>query len=246
MFPDYPKLGVWPDAYYIDLQHVRRAVATLRRAQGLRVRPGEDARRPAGDAAVLHHLVADELRPVLPSDLDGSTPPPPVRRTISVEPRLEQRSTLWKFHVDWTTPANSTLHRPDDASPSPPSRPPAAAATRASRSRARPEARLARRPPDVPARLPQLRRPRVAGRRPTASPPAARSACAGTSCGSGRRPDGLPAGHLRARTRAYRWMGSVAMDQQRRHRPRLQRLELEHAPEHPLHRAPRGRPARPR
>ena len=93
-----------------------------------------------------------------------------------------------------------------------------------------PEARLARRPADVPPRLPQLRRPRVARRQPQRERGRHRPAMRWYEL---REPERhADASSSRAPTRpdaTYRWMGSVAMDHVGRHRPRLQRLE-QHGP----------------
>ena len=56
---------------------------------------------------------------------------------------------------------------------------------------------------------------------------AARPACAGTSCATRAATPTVFQQGTYAPDATYRWMGSVAMDQQRQHRARLQRLELE-------------------
>src|SRR5262249_19769350 len=48
---------------------------------------------------------------LLPSDLDGSTPPPAGSPNYFLNLGTNSLG-LWKFHVDWTTPANSTLTGP--------------------------------------------------------------------------------------------------------------------------------------
>ena len=74
------------------------------------------AKMLAGQAATQQCFTARRRRTAAccPSDLDGATPPPAGSPNYLLGLRHEQRSQLWKFHVDWTTPANSTLHRPDD------------------------------------------------------------------------------------------------------------------------------------
>ena len=49
-FNDYPKLSVWPDAYYISFNMF---TSTLRRLEGVCLRPRVDAQRPGRNAAVL-------------------------------------------------------------------------------------------------------------------------------------------------------------------------------------------------
>ena len=101
-----------------------------------------------------------------------------------------------------------------------------------------PAARLARRPADVPTRLPQLRRSRVAGRQPQRRRPAAAWACAGTRCGTRAGAASVFQQGTYAPDASYRWMGSAAMDHSGDIAPRLQRLE-----QHPQARASATRAA---
>ena len=48
-FFDYPHLGVWPDAYYMSDERLQRGGHRVPGPAAVRVRPGRDARRPAGD-----------------------------------------------------------------------------------------------------------------------------------------------------------------------------------------------------
>ena len=73
-FPDYPKLGVWPDAYYVTynlfqfgLNYVGVQVCAYDRAKMLAGQSAQTACKKANDV---------DLNGLLPSDLDGSTPPP--------------------------------------------------------------------------------------------------------------------------------------------------------------------------
>ena len=62
-FPDYPKLGVWPDAYYIDLQHVPRTARTFLGPEVCAYDRAKMLAGPAGDAAVLHASSTQLRRP---------------------------------------------------------------------------------------------------------------------------------------------------------------------------------------
>lgn len=122
---DYPKLGVWPDGYYLsvnqflcmdlippfgyyDCQWKGPRVAAFERAEMLQ--GNSDARMVAFD------LPPSNLGGLLPSDLDG---PPSPAGTPNVfaqvddgawfNPPVPDRLQLWEFHVDWTTPPNSTF-----------------------------------------------------------------------------------------------------------------------------------------
>lgn len=104
---DYPKFGVWPDGYYMGSQRGYGGAT-------------------AGDAWVFNRsrmlsgLSATSQRFntagqfMLPSDLDGPSPPagaPNVfaRLVDGAEFGGLDRLELRAFHVDWTTPANSTF-----------------------------------------------------------------------------------------------------------------------------------------
>ena len=108
VFPDYPKVAVWPDAYYMGTQrgfpHDGLDVWAFERAQML-------AGMPA--AAVQFAVPAPSLF-LMPSDLDG---PPPSAGTPSFFVRQidgerfggTDRLEVFALHVDWTNPAASTF-----------------------------------------------------------------------------------------------------------------------------------------
>lgn len=115
---DYPKFGVWPDAYYMTDNQFNEAGTTYLGAGAFAF---ERARMLQGLSA---QMVYFDLQSVnidffgqLPSDLDGMTPPPAGAPNYffevdddSVAPSLgPDAMRIWKFHVDWTTPANSTF-----------------------------------------------------------------------------------------------------------------------------------------
>lgn len=107
-FPDYPKLGVWPDGYYTTFNMFRGntfvgpAVCAYDRSQMLNARPATQQ---------CFSISSTTYGGLLPSDLDGSTPPP------SGSPNYllafgSNSLMLWKFHVDWATPSSSSLTGP--------------------------------------------------------------------------------------------------------------------------------------
>ena len=114
LIEDYPHLGVWPDAYYM----------TTNQFQGNTFAGGgayafDRARMIAGQpAAMLYFQTGTMYGGQLPSDLDGTTPPPPGSPNYFIEMDDDafgfatDRLNLFKFHVDWTTPANSTYTGP--------------------------------------------------------------------------------------------------------------------------------------
>ncbi|MGH3557494.1 MAG: carboxypeptidase regulatory-like domain-containing protein [Mycobacterium sp.] len=118
-FTDYPKMSVWPDAYYVstnDFANVFHVNFTaLDRAQMLAGQPAQQVviNSPGGNSDLAYS--------VLPADLDGMTPPPdgdPGIFTNFISPYLDGGSTyalgMWQMTVDWNNPANSTLAGPTE------------------------------------------------------------------------------------------------------------------------------------
>jgi len=108
--PDYPKVGVWPDAYY----------ATYNLFTNKTTFAGAEA-CAMNRAAMLQGLAATQqcfitstaYGALLPSDLDGKTPPPAGAPNVLVALGTTNTSlAYWKFHVDFATPANSTVTGP--------------------------------------------------------------------------------------------------------------------------------------
>jgi hypothetical protein len=106
LFDDYPKLAVWPDAYYLsynqgnDNVFVGAAACTLDRSAML---TGADA-----PAMQCFTNTPTSYGVLLPGDLDGSTAPPTGSPGYFLNfDGNDESLDLWQFHVDWTTPANS-------------------------------------------------------------------------------------------------------------------------------------------
>ncbi len=105
-FPDYPKVGVWPDAYYISFNMFTNTFT------GAQVCAYNAAAMRSGAPAtqVCFHL-SSSYGGLLPSDLDGSTLPPAGTPNLFLNFGTNSLN-LWKFHVDFGTPGNSTLTGP--------------------------------------------------------------------------------------------------------------------------------------
>jgi len=113
VFPDYPKLGVWPDAYYMSTQRSffvgTGDVWAFDRANMLNGAPAGAVQFAVGSPSETIFL--------LPSDLDG--PPPPLGtpnffvRQVDAErfgpPGTQDRLEVFAFGVDWASPALSTF-----------------------------------------------------------------------------------------------------------------------------------------
>ncbi len=106
---DYGKFGTWADAYYMTFNMFTSAVGSyvgdkmcaLDRNQMLST---------SGVPGPIQCFDDANAFGILPSDLDGATAPPAGSPNFMLElgfpgPSLELR----RFHVDWTTPANSTI-----------------------------------------------------------------------------------------------------------------------------------------
>ncbi len=107
-FDDYPKMSVWPDAYY----------ETFNMFAGGTTFVGADAcaydrnAMLAGSAATqVCFQQGTAVGGLLPSDLDGTTPPPAGSANYMLYFGTNNLN-LFKFHVDFTNPANSTFTGP--------------------------------------------------------------------------------------------------------------------------------------
>ncbi len=108
--PDYPKMGVWPDAYYISYNLFATNFAFL----GGEICALDRNKMLAGQPATQQCFQTTARDGgLLPSDLDGSTPPPAGAPNYVVDLGFSGTAlNLWSFHVDWVTPANSSFTGP--------------------------------------------------------------------------------------------------------------------------------------
>src|SRR5579859_4021188 len=112
-FPDYPKMGIWPDAYYISYNLFTNPPNSF---LGAEVCALDRTSMLAGAAATQQCFqTGTSAGGLLPSDLDGSTPPPAGAPDYFASLSFFSSAvSIWKFHVDWTTPANTTFTGPTD------------------------------------------------------------------------------------------------------------------------------------
>jgi hypothetical protein len=109
--PDYPKLAVWPDAYYIaydeavNLQYEGSAVCAVDRSAMLSGAAAPTMQCFSNDGATNGVWLA--------ADVDGTTSPPSgsPEYLLNLDSNF-QSLDLWQVHIDWTTPSNSTLTGP--------------------------------------------------------------------------------------------------------------------------------------
>ena len=120
---DYPKLGVWPDAYYMSVNLYDCTDSTCNSAtwQGVQVYSFNRTALLAGQplTSVSFNLSAgSNYFALLPSNLRGAQPPADSPNYfISADENWSGTDDvlhLWKFHVDWTTPVSSTFTGPTD------------------------------------------------------------------------------------------------------------------------------------
>jgi len=115
---DYPKFGVWPDGYYMTANQFNTDGSWGGAGAFVFERDQMLLGNPAQMVYFDLFLVDPNLGGMLPSDMEGATPPAVGSPNVYMEvddnglgypaDQLE----LWQFHVDWTTPANSTFTGP--------------------------------------------------------------------------------------------------------------------------------------
>ena len=104
VFPDYFKLGVWPDGYYVSTNEDTYNAWVFEREAML-----------AGVAAQSQKATGDAENFLLPADLDGLAAPPagaPGLFYTFLDDDFHggnDRLELWEFHVDWAKAVSSTF-----------------------------------------------------------------------------------------------------------------------------------------
>jgi len=109
-FPDYPKLAVWPDAYYISINE--QNPTTFANLGGLVCAlDRQDMLAGATALPAQCFVMPITYQSLLPSDLDGTILPPIGSPNYFLNMGSNSLN-LWRFHVDWQTPANTTFTGP--------------------------------------------------------------------------------------------------------------------------------------
>jgi hypothetical protein len=111
-FPDYPKMGVWPDGYYFTFNNFNTAGTALIGADAC---AADRTKMLAGQAATMICFQGNSNQwSYLPSDLDGPTAPAAgtPNFVMELDPSGSANIDMFKFHVDFTTPSNSTFTGP--------------------------------------------------------------------------------------------------------------------------------------
>lgn len=109
-FDDYPKIGVWPDGYYVTYNMFSSSFL------GAKVCVMDRNAMLAGAAATQQCVqLGTSYGGLLPADLDGSTAPPAGSPNYVLNFGTNSLN-LWKFYVDWATPSNTRLVGPTNVS----------------------------------------------------------------------------------------------------------------------------------
>src|SRR5437868_4549466 len=110
-FNDYPKMGVWPDGYYTTFNMFNAAGTAF---QGSKICAYDRAKMLTGAAATQQCFnTSTAFGGLLPADLDGARMPPAgAPNYVLALGSTANTLAFWKFHVDFTTPANSTFTGP--------------------------------------------------------------------------------------------------------------------------------------
>ena len=107
-FNDYPKLGVWPDAYYVTFNIFNNGNSFA----GSKLCAYDRAKMLTGAPATQECFqLSTSYGGVLPSDLDGTIAPPSGSPNYMMNFGTNSLN-LWKFHADFANPANATLTGP--------------------------------------------------------------------------------------------------------------------------------------
>lgn len=111
-FNDYPKMGVWPDGYYVTYNIFNNGSTFA----GAKACAFERAKMLTGAPATQQCFqLSSAYGGLLPSDLDGAIAPPAGSPNFLLN-FGNNSLNLWKFHVDWSNSANTTLTGPTNIS----------------------------------------------------------------------------------------------------------------------------------
>jgi len=107
-FPDYPKLGIWPDAYYATFN-----IFFASKFSGAMACAYDRTNMLAGNpASAVCFQEPSNVFSLLPSDVDGRRPPPAGSPNFVVGIADASDLQLFQFHVDFANPKNSSFTGP--------------------------------------------------------------------------------------------------------------------------------------
>jgi len=121
--PDYPKYGVWPDAYYVTSNEAFQLEPKLYAMDRAAMLAGQPA---SLQVVELPHLQGFSFDAATPADLDGRQSPPPGSPGIAMRHRDDEEHDqanadpsrdfleIWTLAVDWNDPNETVLTGPID------------------------------------------------------------------------------------------------------------------------------------
>ncbi len=108
-FPDFPKFGLWPDAYYVTFNlfdaNDKFAGAEVCAYDRVRMLNGSNATQQC-------FITNNTFSSLLPASLDGLTLPPISSPNYLMALTTSTALGLWKFQVNWNNPTSSTFTGP--------------------------------------------------------------------------------------------------------------------------------------
>jgi subtilisin-like proprotein convertase family protein len=111
---DYPKLGVWPDGYYMSVNQFLNGSSWA----GAGVYVFDRDAMLNGNSATFQYFDLEDVNGsyggLLPSNLMGNALPPTGAPNYFMSVDMDWNGSddilhIWEFHTDWNTPANSTF-----------------------------------------------------------------------------------------------------------------------------------------
>jgi hypothetical protein len=105
---------VWPDAYYVTYNLFNSAGTAFTGGRVCALDRNQMITAAATPGAIQCFQLSTAYGGLLPADLDGATPPPAgsPNYMLAFDDTNYNGLNLWKFHVDWTNSANTTLTGP--------------------------------------------------------------------------------------------------------------------------------------
>jgi len=103
-----PQLSLWPDGYYMSTEVYNPSLTAFLGPQPFAF---DRAKMLNGQSAQFLRLglLSPTVPSILPAELDGSTLPPSGAPETFVGPPANGQYTIYHFHADFVTPANSTF-----------------------------------------------------------------------------------------------------------------------------------------
>ncbi|MFM2437695.1 MAG: hypothetical protein RLZ55_506, partial [Actinomycetota bacterium] len=110
VFPDYPKIGVWPDGYYITYNMFGKGPG----GSGVTTCALERRAMLTGGAATQQCFNEPTAFSLQPADVDGPTPPPmgSPNYVVGVSQTTSNSLSMYRFGVDWNDPAQTRFTGP--------------------------------------------------------------------------------------------------------------------------------------